>query len=61
MGSLAKLYGAITFILEHPEAIESYLQGQKTLWSKFREGHPTPDDMLERFRHAKKEVSPRAG
>jgi hypothetical protein len=28
IGSLAKVYGAITFILDHPDAVEAYLKGQ---------------------------------
>ena len=28
IGSLAKVYGAITFILEHPKEIEAYLEDQ---------------------------------
>jgi uncharacterized protein (DUF433 family) len=59
IGSLAKVYGAITFILEHSNAIESYLQEQEALWSKFREEHPIPDDMLERYRRTREELSRR--
>jgi len=60
IGSLAKVYGAITFILEHPEAIESYLQEQEALWDKFRQEHPIPEEMLERFRRAREERSQRS-
>ena len=61
IGSLAKVYGAIAFILEHSEAVESYLREQEALWNKFREEHPIPDDMLERFRRTREELSRRAG
>ena len=60
IGSLAKVYGAIAFILEHPQAVESYLREQEVLWNKFREEHPIPDDMLERFRRTQKELSRRS-
>ena len=60
IGSLAKVYGAITFILEHPEAIDSYLQEQDDLWVKFRREHPIPDDMLERIRRTKEELPRRS-
>ena len=50
IGSLAKVYGAITFVLEHPEAVESYLAEQDALWKKLREEHPLPGEMQERFR-----------
>ena len=61
IGSLAKVYGAITFILEQPQAVESYLQQQEDLWNKFRTEHPIPDDMLERYRRTREELSRRAG
>ena len=49
IGSLAKVNGAIAFILEHPQEVEAYLREQDALWEKFCEEHPIPDDMLERF------------
>ena len=50
IGSLAKVYGAITFVLEHPEVVESYLAEQGALWKDLREKHPLPDEMQDRFR-----------
>jgi uncharacterized protein (DUF433 family) len=61
IGSLAKVYGAIAFILDHPQAIESYLQDQEALWNKFREEHPIPEDMLQRLRRTQEELSRRTG
>ena len=61
IGSLAKVYGAITFILEHPQAIDSYMREQQALWNKFREEHPIPDDMLQRFSRTREELSRRTG
>ena len=49
IGSLAKVYGAVTFILENPEAIGSYLRDQESLWKRLRQEHPIPDEMQERF------------
>jgi len=60
IGSLTNVYGAITFILEHPEAIESYLREQDEAWDEFRKEHPIPDEMLERFRRTKEELSRRS-
>ena len=60
IGSLAKVYGAITFILEHPQAIDVYLREQEALWNKFREEHPIRDEMLERLRRTKEELSHRS-
>jgi uncharacterized protein (DUF433 family) len=54
IGSLAKVYGAIAFILEHPEEIAAYLREQDLRWNEFREQHPIPEDMLEPFRAAQK-------
>jgi uncharacterized protein (DUF433 family) len=45
IGALAKVYGAITFVLEHPETVESYLTEQGAHWKKLREGHSLPDEM----------------
>jgi uncharacterized protein (DUF433 family) len=53
IGSLAKVYGAITFILEHPGAIEAYLCDQDRLWEELKQAHPLPPDMLERFYRAR--------
>ena len=53
IGSLAKVYGAITFILEHPDAVEAYLKDQDRIQ------YPMPQDMIDRFERAKKESSPR--
>jgi hypothetical protein len=50
---------AITFILEHPEAIESYLREQGAAWNEFREGYPSPDEMIERLRRTRDELSRR--
>jgi hypothetical protein len=49
IGSLAKIFGVITFILEHPERIAAYLRDQEGLWEELKEKHPLPPDMLQRF------------
>ena len=60
MGTLAKVYGAITFVLEHPEAVESYLKDQETLWKELRKKHPLRDDMRDRFLRAQEDRAPRS-
>src|SRR5438132_14363909 len=55
-GSLARVYGAIAFILEHPLAVEAYLKDQEVAWEEFKQNHPLPPDMLERFRRGQKEL-----
>jgi uncharacterized protein (DUF433 family) len=49
IGSLAKVYGAIAFILENPTTIVSYLAEQERLWNELEQEHPLPPDMKARF------------
>ena len=53
IGSLTKVYGAITFILEHQDAVEAYLRDQDRLWEELKQTHPLPPDMLQRFYRAR--------
>jgi uncharacterized protein (DUF433 family) len=53
LGSLARVYGAITFILENPDGIALYLKDQDQLWDDLKQRHPLPPDMLERFLRAR--------
>lgn len=55
IGSLAKIYGAIAFILEHPKEIEAYLRDQDRRYEEFKAQHPLTPDMIERFERAKRE------
>jgi uncharacterized protein (DUF433 family) len=57
IGSLAKVYGAITFILEHPKEVDAYLEAQDRRYEEFKASHPLPPDMIERFERAKLERS----
>jgi len=56
IGSLAKVYGALTFILEHPEEIDAYLQEQHRRYEEFKSEHPMPPDMVERFERGRREL-----
>lgn len=60
IGSLAKVYGAIAFILENPGVVETYLRDQEALWDKLRETHPLPPEALERFQRARGEMAPKS-
>jgi hypothetical protein len=51
----ARVYGAITFILEHPKEIEAYLGDQDRRYEEFKAQHPLTPDMMERFEQAKRE------
>src|SRR6266446_1950998 len=57
IGSLAKVYGAITFILEHPKEIEAYLADQDRRYEEIKARYPLTPDMIERFERAKSERS----
>jgi hypothetical protein len=59
IGSLSKVYGAITFILEHPADIDAYLKDQVRIFDEIKAHYPMPQDMIDRFEQAKKEASPR--
>jgi uncharacterized protein (DUF433 family) len=49
IGSLAKVYGVITYILEHPQEIEAYLQNETSAFEEFQATHPLRPEMLEPF------------
>src|SRR6266853_253338 len=53
IGSLAKVYGAITFILEHPKEIDAYLEEQDRRYEEIKARHPYTPEMLERFERVK--------
>src|SRR5271165_3817583 len=57
LGSLAKVYGAITFILEHPSEAEAYLKEQDRLFEEIKARYPMPQDMIDRFERAQKEMA----
>ncbi len=57
VGSLTKVYGAITFILEHPNEIDVYLEDQDRRYAEIQARYPLTPDMVERFERAKSERS----
>lgn len=59
IGSLSRVYGTITFILEHPHEIDSYLKDQDEKWEAFQASNPLSTDMIERFERAKRDLSVR--
>jgi uncharacterized protein (DUF433 family) len=59
IGSLAKVYGAITFILEHPDEVGAYLKDQDRIFERLKAHYPMPQDMVDRFERARKEAAPR--
>lgn len=55
IGSLAKVYGAITFILEHPAEVEAYLKDQDRIFDQIKAQYPMPQEMIDRFERAQKD------
>jgi uncharacterized protein (DUF433 family) len=56
IGSLATVYGAITFILEHPKEIETYLREQDRRYEEIKAKYPLTPEMMERFERGLREV-----
>lgn len=56
IGSLAKVYGAIAFILSNPNEIEAYLAAQERRYEDFKTANPLTQDMLERFERGRREL-----
>jgi hypothetical protein len=52
IGSLAKVHGVITFILEHPQEIEGYFQEEQRFYGEFEANHPLLQEMKEPFKRA---------
>jgi uncharacterized protein (DUF433 family) len=56
IGSLAKLYGAITFILEHSKEVDAYLEEQDRRYEEIKARYPLTVDMIERFERGRREL-----
>ena len=59
IGSLAKVYGAVTFILEHPTEIEAYLADQDRAFEEIKARYPMTPGMKERLERGWRELSAR--
>lgn len=59
IGSLAKVYGIITFILEHPAGIEDHMKAQERVFEEFKATHPWSPELLERMERARAELNAR--
>jgi uncharacterized protein (DUF433 family) len=54
IGSLAKVYGAIAFVLDHPQEMEAYLTEQERHWEEARQANPLAIvEKVRRARHAR--------
>ena len=59
IGSLAKVYGVLTFILEHSQDIDAYLQEEDRFFEEFQASYPLSAEMLEPFEDARNEKAPK--
>ena len=55
VASLAKVYGAITFILEHSKEIDDSLADQDRRYEEVKARYPLTPAMVERFERSKSE------
>src|ERR1035438_9115694 len=55
--TLAKVYGALAFYLNHPEESEAYLRRNKELWEELeRKAEPPSKEWLERIDRARQRL-----
>jgi len=54
IGSLAKVYGALAFVLEHPAEITAYLEDQERVFEEVKTRHPMPAVLVDRLQRARK-------
>ena len=57
LGTLERVYGAITFTLAHPDEIDQYMTEQELLWHEGRRDQALPAELLQRIEHALKTSS----
>jgi uncharacterized protein (DUF433 family) len=57
IGALARVYGAIAFILEHPTDIEAYLADQDRAFEEIKARYPMSPEMIERFERGWRDLS----
>ena len=53
IGSLAKVYGAIAFALDHPQEMDEYLASQERTWVEARKENP--QNIVEKAQRARQE------
>jgi uncharacterized protein (DUF433 family) len=56
IGRLAKVYGAIAFILDHPSEVEADLKEQDRLFDEIQVRYPMSQERIERLRRAMGDV-----
>ena len=59
IGSLERVYGAITYYLAHKEEVDAYLVGREKLWEQLRAQQSAPPGLKERLEQARREPAAR--
>lgn len=57
LGTLERVYGAITYTLAHPDQVDQYMVEQERLWQEGRRDHPLPAHLFRRIEQARKTSS----
>ncbi|MBZ5620384.1 MAG: hypothetical protein LAQ69_16915 [Acidobacteriia bacterium] len=57
IGRLGKVYGAIAFILDHPDEVKAYLRDRERLFEEIQAQYPMSQDMIDRFERARRDVA----
>jgi uncharacterized protein (DUF433 family) len=61
IGSLARVYGAIAFILDHPAEVDAYLNDQNRRYQEIQRRYPLPPELIESWERARKELASKQG
>jgi uncharacterized protein (DUF433 family) len=61
LGSLERVYGAITFYLAHKAEVDQHLLRQSELWEKSRAENPLPAELKARLEQARLATRERRG
>lgn len=59
LGSLVRVYGAITFYLEHEDEIDDYLARQSERWAELRRQSPLPEGLKTKIDASRRELETR--
>jgi uncharacterized protein (DUF433 family) len=59
IGSLERVYGAITYYLAHKKDVDAYLAKQKELWEEMRAQQSLPAGLKRRLEQARHDLTPR--
>ena len=57
LGTLERVYGAITYTLAHPDEVDQCMADQEQLWQEGRRDNPLPADLRQRIEQVRKTSS----